>query len=56
LFLVQISRTPVKYPESGTTTPASPWIGSTVNEQTLGSRVASFNQPQNHELVAYLMI
>ena len=51
LFLVQISLTPVKYPGSGTTTPASPWIGSTVNEQTRGSRVASFSSEQHKKAV-----
>ena len=50
LFLVQISRTPAKYPGSGTTTPASPCIGSTVNEQQRASRVASYIRklPDNH--------
>jgi hypothetical protein len=40
--LLQSSRTPRKYPWSGTTTPASPWMGSTMKAQTVGSFRASY--------------
>lgn len=39
LYLEHSSLTPLKYPSSGILTPASPWIGSTMNAQVFGSLI-----------------
>ena len=48
LFRVQSCLTVVRYPGSGTTTPASPWMGSTMKAATLGSWRAFWAQPSAH--------
>jgi hypothetical protein len=50
LYLVHNSRTFLRYPSCGTTTPASPWMGSTMKAQQLGSCNSFYNKKSSHIL------